>query len=720
MDNNEFLNEIKEELSEEKINILVKEFIDLITDYEPLSLFKAISIQKDHFFNHQETIEQTVVNDFLIYTLSIYAGKQWKNKDLKVITCDTLNIIIKRFNEIRNKIIGYINFYIIDKNIISNANLYQSVYNRTFPQLAFPSLYLKLQSQGELLNEIYNLTLDDLFEGISNLIKASENLMELYEQKLLTDTNVKEFNDVYIPDYYDVEKITHWPIKLINDLTFSNGEAAHYFNRERYAGWFHVEMPYIEKPFILINGHSCVFTLNRFFDNFYRIIQQCIFSHGDSFKEQWNNNQKEVSENLPLEMLKDILPDATTYSNNYYRQCDGNWAENDGIVVYNNVLFLIEVKAGKYSPRSVILDPSSHENAYKDLIEKPIGQLDKIIRRLDEVGELSICDERHKEKLKIVKKDFKYIFALAIPLDALNEVALTYNNDYSNHGGNYVKTVIDFDDFFAYCCFFKTKPSLFFLHFMKERIMPLKIKNFRNSDEMNYLSYYIKFSHLNNTLNNFNNHDIIKKHEQTMVIIPPDYDELSDFFFDFPDGTAPRLNVTDFIYDLIAALDKCKDANKINLAFSILDLDDDNLKRIEDCTQEILRRQERNKKFSSILLDINSDKNFAPILLFCNPANEEYATRQKIVMQTCATVEAQNLDSLQYLVLKFENRKIISADCGIITSNNIINKNKEYIVTVNHIKKTIKEQSNLPSPKIGRNEMCPCGSGKKYKFCCGK
>jgi preprotein translocase subunit SecA len=23
-------------------------------------------------------------------------------------------------------------------------------------------------------------------------------------------------------------------------------------------------------------------------------------------------------------------------------------------------------------------------------------------------------------------------------------------------------------------------------------------------------------------------------------------------------------------------------------------------------------------------------------------------------------------------------------------------------------------------PKVGRNEPCPCGSGKKYKNCCGK
>ena len=34
-----------------------------------------------------------------------------------------------------------------------------------------------------------------------------------------------------------------------------------------------------------------------------------------------------------------------------------------------------------------------------------------------------------------------------------------------------------------------------------------------------------------------------------------------------------------------------------------------------------------------------------------------------------------------------------------------------------------KTQPNAPQkshPKVGRNEPCPCGSGKKYKKCCGK
>ena len=29
-------------------------------------------------------------------------------------------------------------------------------------------------------------------------------------------------------------------------------------------------------------------------------------------------------------------------------------------------------------------------------------------------------------------------------------------------------------------------------------------------------------------------------------------------------------------------------------------------------------------------------------------------------------------------------------------------------------------QTRIAEKKVGRNEPCPCGSGKKYKKCCGK
>ena len=37
-------------------------------------------------------------------------------------------------------------------------------------------------------------------------------------------------------------------------------------------------------------------------------------------------------------------------------------------------------------------------------------------------------------------------------------------------------------------------------------------------------------------------------------------------------------------------------------------------------------------------------------------------------------------------------------------------------------KKTVQKQAPFKREiqKVGRNEPCPCGSGKKYKLCCGK
>ena len=41
-------------------------------------------------------------------------------------------------------------------------------------------------------------------------------------------------------------------------------------------------------------------------------------------------------------------------------------------------------------------------------------------------------------------------------------------------------------------------------------------------------------------------------------------------------------------------------------------------------------------------------------------------------------------------------------------------KRKELFLTQRKSGTVVKEQ------KVGRNDPCPCGSGKKYKFCCAK
>jgi len=46
----------------------------------------------------------------------------------------------------------------------------------------------------------------------------------------------------------------------------------------------------------------------------------------------------------------------------------------------------------------------------------------------------------------------------------------------------------------------------------------------------------------------------------------------------------------------------------------------------------------------------------------------------------------------------------------------VINVN---VVTTNKDEESVKAPKKRKTPKVGRNDLCPCGSGKKYKQCCG-
>ena len=54
---------------------------------------------------------------------------------------------------------------------------------------------------------------------------------------------------------------------------------------------------------------------------------------------------------------------------------------------------------------------------------------------------------------------------------------------------------------------------------------------------------------------------------------------------------------------------------------------------------------------------------------------------------------------------------------GFTQWNDILGEEKmAEIVKQYKASKTVRRES----PKIGRNDPCPCGSGKKYKHCCGR
>jgi hypothetical protein len=91
------------------------------------------------------------------------------------------------------------------------------------------------------------------------------------------------------------------------------------------------------------------------------------------------------------------------------------------------------------------------------------------------------------------------------------------------------------------------------------------------------------------------------------------------------------------------------------------------------------------------------------------------ASKHKNFMEIVNAVLAKNY-SLEELLKTYKRRYV---DNKIISSTTVLYRSKAFSNTLGIIEETEEKPKFDTTQKIGRNDPCPCGSGKKYKKCCG-
>lgn len=85
--------------------------------------------------------------------------------------------------------------------------------------------------------------------------------------------------------------------------------------------------------------------------------------------------------------------------------------------------------------------------------------------------------------------------------------------------------------------------------------------------------------------------------------------------------------------------------------------------------------------------------------------------------------EAKLLDYKMHLVIRFVlflKYLITFRMQDALDMDKELSKEEEALLR-KHLANFLRRESYVrPYPKIGRNAPCPCGSGKKYKHCCGR
>lgn len=614
---------------------------------------------------------------------------------------------------------------------IIEAQLSSFVRGDRYQDFQIPYLKALLFPQEDIIFKAYGLSARELIKGLEKLeyslssgkadaINELRYISEEYEEQFINEEYEKIppkgkelVNRVLGMELYDVEKVTSWDKRLIDSLSIEIGKDKSLFTHQEFSGWPIWDLPISKKPFLKIKGISYCFSYYSLFDNIYRSLQKTILNRYPIYIDEWAKNQQNGSEQLVENLFKKILPECHCYRNNYYPKSKSlkHCFENDIIITYRDMLIIVEVKAGSFTYTPAIVDYQAHMKSFKDLVEKANNQCERMLQYINNNSEAVVYDAEKNKKTVLRKDDFTQVFSFCVNVDDFNVfTAKAEKINFINITNGTI--AISIDDLWVYAEYFDSPVE--FVHFLRQRKRATNVKQLRLNDELDHLGLYLE--HNMYTLQ-------YEGLENDCIATVEGYREQLDNYFgkkhigvhiDKPSQNIPEL-MQKVIFKAIA-----EPNNKYPLRFTnfLLDFSESARQEFQTYITKLLDRQ--NEIGRSLPVITFGDIRYC---LFADVPNVKHWNIQKRVDYTYAAILQNDVENYYLINLTFKNNELLGVDYQFIEKKDIpvermdelkeqANQNKVRLVA-NHMKKTGKK-------KIGRNEKCPCGSGKKYKHCCGK
>ena len=514
-------------------------------------------------------------------------------------------------------------------------------------------------------------------------------------------------------DLINVKKVTGWDDRFIALLSLGINECDTFWCEGEFQGWPIVSLPVVKRPFIKLNEVSYAFLYYALFDNIYRIIQKGILQQERTYLDAWKEKQAHASEEMVCNLFLRMLPGAETHIGNYYpvKNTNKQMNENDIIVVYHNYLFVIEVKAGSFPTTPPITDFDAHIKAYHNLAEVADSQCSRTIDYIKKHPTAQFYDQTRNPTFQIADyNSFNGVFTFSVTVDNFNEFAAKAEK-LSIISMKEETIVISVDDLLVYAQYFQS--PIQFLHYLKQRQAAMRVPQFQMHDELDHLGLYIdqnlyalnpaKYENYNNVL---------------FQGFRKPLDEYFNWLYTAPSkATKPTQKIPEIILNIIEYLDGNVTRDNISFAHFLLDLSADARDELSQQILYVLKRQhERHCQLPLVLVG-----EIKLCIFVSTPDISTFTLQEQMDYVYALASRNENvpvmMTSLQYDI----NNSLIFANAKMCFFSDVAEEDMERLKLLGQEKAKIwVQQAAKRSGKIGRNDYCPCGSGKKYKHCCGR
>ena len=747
-----------------KINENVQLLREKIAMCEPLQILKYCRdmVMMSQMGKHSEveySEDENISIRVLEYIQSVIVSTEMQaltfhdNNEQERHMIDTVAQAVELYKEI-NSFYPYWGHYVKKNGIVENELLdfivesqnFYLVRGNRYQVFQLEPLKKLLPPHNDILIDIFNVSAEQIIDGLNkmeyslsqgradawnDIIRSFRKFQQETEVIMTKNENSLEDLNSYYDEYFckpeeslldsfegafglslnDVKAITDWDYKLIKALTFSINECSNFFDKSEFSGWPIVELPTNRKPFIEIDGISYCFNYYSLFDNFYRIIQKEITKHRPDYKEKWKLNQAQASEDMVEELFCKLLPGAQTYKSNYYPKSTSlkQLNENDLLVLYDDVLLIIEIKAGSFPQTPPIVDYAAHIQSYKTLIEKADHQCDRTLQYIQRSNVATFYTSDKNEKVVIDKNKIREIFTFSVTVDNINELAArAEKTNFLNLKSNTIS--ISYDDLLSYAEYFDS--PLYFLHFLQQRKLATTIKTLSLKDELDHLGMYINYNVYSITAAEISD-------SAGRVFYTGFREELDNYLcrLYLPEiaVSKPLQKIPLLIKDMIHVMNVHEIPQRRYLSTFLLNLSS---KAKDELVNSI--EQTFNRKLSLVrplplvafggvryCLFINIDG--MPDMSYEGRRDYVYATALRNTERSLTWIDLFVDKSLN--ILRVEGCECLASDIDPSDYDRIYKLSLEYA-------KSRIDTTKRHSKKIGRNDYCPCGSEKKFKWCC--
>ncbi|MFL9584137.1 SEC-C metal-binding domain-containing protein [Stenotrophomonas sp. AB1(2024)] len=555
----------------------------------------------------------------------------------------------------------------------------------------------------------------DIENGLAHGSDFAEMLRESVERHGLSGEGERAFGMLLGSDLLDVEKNSNLPSSFKKDFSWGPGEDGDFFSEGDFRGWPLRVWPTFKRPFLILDGKYYCYDSSTLFDRIYRQIEKRAFALGGSEKQQWIDGRKLVTEELPFAYLQAILPGARVLKGVYYDASESGkaakWCELDGLITFDDHLFIVEVKSGAFTYTSPATDSEAHINSLRALVEDPAKQGTRFLNYLRSAKEVALFDVQKKEVDRISLTDYRQATLLAFTLDPFTEIAAQSQklSDIGLSLGEESVWSVSIDDIRVYADIFESPFE--FLHFVEQRTKSLRSKLIELDDELDHLGLYLKHNQYERYANE------LAGGERLAMRFTGYRADIDVFFAERMKDPSVRSPLRQELPSAMGAvLELLKDTGRdgsARLASHLLDLAGDWRIHLFDGIEKRLR-DAAGTPIGALSTTGEVRITLQPLLSHID-SDSEGAAIDNVKAMLLLHGETDRL----LLILQYDSPTVLrDVKWSWIKKDDITEPEIPHLQALAEMLRSRRHGKAAAAGKIGRNAGCPCASGKKYKRCC--